>query len=1287
MADNEQQVATTITTTTTTAPQPPISPQINNINPSRKLSFDATKLERIFNLPDDNGDGDYDSITRPRKESDVSTLADATFTLPPYNIQTENDAKTSIRPTPESAMENETADSGHREFKMKEDTTPRSNAGTESMFRLDNVNILMEKDDSSVATFDNPSSITQKSSIYSCQGDNYYGTKNHQDYVLKASVLSETDVVGNTESSSALPVLDHLDALASSADKNNDDTSGSNPLCDTVSQKLDAFMSGGGNTSASSSRNRDRAESWGGMSDLSHAAAMVEKAFIVNSTSGSNNVGHVGDILNAGTTSSTSSHVDIGGLLSPRSRSRSASIASNASAVTAKQSGVPAKIDVLKGSPPNLYAMRDRFDSLSSGSNVHRERIDSLSSASQRRQSRERLDSYTSERLDSLVNRDRLDSLANLSGLFSRRDRFESIASLGEVSMNMSIADLADIAGNLESVAKDYADLDSADDMEDDGKDTSSARSESTPAPTISVDSEAVQAAVQAALSVTSGNVLDFLQSNPKPKHSSNPTSSSAASTLTASKLAPSNLVDAIPSTTQSMPRSSSKSESEMEAIRARARAAAGYVHPNMSGTTPKTSKKRQLPTCSNFAVSKRIASDVASTPTPTYNKAAPGVHIYSEFATPKSKNTVMKYPYTPPSSAKSAGGQSNQKWEEMYECLVLYVQEQREKETKNMSEEERERWEWSGNVPTMYKTKDGKALGRWINNQRSAKSKGSLKMEREVRLVRTGLKWSVLTTNAWTDMMEELRAYVKEKTKDGKPWDGNVPTNYKIKSNTAADGSEIDEDKNLGRWINRQRSLFQAGKLKKERREELERIGLKWAVLSTSSWLAMYDSLCKYVETQKKLSKDATWDGNVPANQETDDDPPKRLGRWVNRQRSAYANKKLKKEFADKLETLGLKWTAFDVSNKKYYPAESYPFLTTSLTTTKHVDAMNGKPQRIASNAKVFTSSTSPHNGKQYSRMTFNHASAIPSAVPSSIPSSSALLSSASPPPTKLATGIKGASKEEVQKSLSPSTKIKEDSNETKSSMLLSNAGQSSDIVASQSKPLAPQQEKPTTMKAIGFKTVSPTKKSMMDGSSGDVSKVTFTTPSPTAKSCISSSDAHHQERKVLQATQKTIQHSTASYTGSSTSAQAVVKRSAINVALLPPLPSVASIINRSSEKASIGNAVAAKAPTSLPGERCPTTLLNVADTEKMKSKNSPPIVTATASSSTLNLSGTSAISGHAKSSNSLPATSPTPIEPTDATKKLLIRDQKDESVRLGENSTTGKSSSVQIPSIVTKL
>ena len=205
-----------------------------------------------------------------------------------------------------------------------------------------------------------------------------------------------------------------------------------------------------------------------------------------------------------------------------------------------------------------------------------------------------------------------------------------------------------------------------------------------------------------------------------------------------------------------------------MEEIRARARAAAGYVHPGTDGSNAQSkSKKRPLPTAMNSL--KRPKLNQFSTPLaqPKLAKSGRGgtkVAAYNEAATPTPKKKT--YAKSPASSTK--GGQSNQKWEEMFECLVAYVKDQRAEGTRGMSEAEAQAWEWSGNVPTMYKTKNGKALGRWINNQRSAKSKGSLKPEREQRLVGTGLKWSVLTTNAWTDMMEELKIYVKEKVSFG---------------------------------------------------------------------------------------------------------------------------------------------------------------------------------------------------------------------------------------------------------------------------------------------------------------------------------------------------------------------------------------------------------------------------------------------------------------------------------------------------------------------------------------
>ena len=245
--------------------------------------------------------------------------------------------------------------------------------------------------------------------------------------------------------------------------------------------------------------------------------------------------------------------------------------------------------------------------------------------------------------------------------------------------------------------------------------------------------------------------------------------------------------------------------------------------------------------------------------------------------------------------ASSSAAGQANQKWEKMFACLQEFAVERQDAKAP-----------WDGNVPTNYKTGDGLALGRWVNNQRSAKAKGNLREDREERLIAAGLKWSVVASNSWNEMLEELSLYIQEQHGQGKVWDGNVPTNYQIKSRP--DGGFNGEDKNLGRWVNRQRSLYQSGKLRKDRQVMLETVGLKWSMLATTSWDEMYDTLKEYADEQVK--KEGQWDGNVPATYRTNDNPPRALGRWVNRQRSAYAKKKLKQDLVDQLNRLGLKWS-----------------------------------------------------------------------------------------------------------------------------------------------------------------------------------------------------------------------------------------------------------------------------------------------------------------------------------------------------------------------------------------
>jgi len=198
----------------------------------------------------------------------------------------------------------------------------------------------------------------------------------------------------------------------------------------------------------------------------------------------------------------------------------------------------------------------------------------------------------------------------------------------------------------------------------------------------------------------------------------------------------------------------SSLSEQEQAEIRQRARRAAGYTPPSDFVDNLKT-PARHIP------LKKRLTQD-----TPDVPGSAKSMNDTPRVSNTSGRGVVPSVVFSAPSASSSKLGckeKSTQKWDSMYECLLQFVQDRKHEETAGLSPEDVADWVWDGNVPTTYKNRDGKALGRWINNQRSAKSKGNLKDEREQRLVNAGLKWSVLASNSWNEMLDELRIYIKE--------------------------------------------------------------------------------------------------------------------------------------------------------------------------------------------------------------------------------------------------------------------------------------------------------------------------------------------------------------------------------------------------------------------------------------------------------------------------------------------------------------------------------------------
>lgn len=145
---------------------------------------------------------------------------------------------------------------------------------------------------------------------------------------------------------------------------------------------------------------------------------------------------------------------------------------------------------------------------------------------------------------------------------------------------------------------------------------------------------------------------------------------------------------------------------------------------------------------------------------------------------------------------------------------------------------------------------------------------------------------------------------------------------------------------------MNRQRSNRQSGKLQKDREEALTALGLRWSVLPSTSWDEMYEVLREYAEEQKKLDPENGWDGNVPSTYKTKHNPPKALGRWVNRQRSNYSKKKIKKDQIEKLSRLGLKW-AVHGERARYVPTSNVVVKTTASNETAASSSVDDSPEK----------------------------------------------------------------------------------------------------------------------------------------------------------------------------------------------------------------------------------------------------------------------------------------------------------------------------------------------------
>lgn len=199
--------------------------------------------------------------------------------------------------------------------------------------------------------------------------------------------------------------------------------------------------------------------------------------------------------------------------------------------------------------------------------------------------------------------------------------------------------------------------------------------------------------------------------------------------------------------------------------------------------------------------------------------------------------------------------------------------------------------------IPTNYKSKDGKHLGNWILRQRQLYKRNSLTDDQIKKLDSIGMDWMDRVDRIWENGFLEAKNYSEEY--------GNlsVPKNYR--SNT---------DFPLGIWIQRQRSLYKNNKISEDRIKRLTDIGMNW---NPDNWEARFNLVKQYYEehgniniSQKEVIQ-GIW-----------------LGKWIVSQKKAMQEGKLTHEQIEMLKTLPMeevgrkdnRWWFMYEEAKKYY-------------------------------------------------------------------------------------------------------------------------------------------------------------------------------------------------------------------------------------------------------------------------------------------------------------------------------------------------------------------------------
>ena len=211
----------------------------------------------------------------------------------------------------------------------------------------------------------------------------------------------------------------------------------------------------------------------------------------------------------------------------------------------------------------------------------------------------------------------------------------------------------------------------------------------------------------------------------------------------------------------------------------------------------------------------------------------------------------------------------------------------------------------------------NGYNLGQWQSCQRQMYKKSKLSKERKDLLEKIGMRFETRDNDeVWTQMYMLAELYFKEY--------GNLEISKKFKT---LNGTDEDENGyNLGGWLVSQRQMYKKSKLSKDRKDLLEKIGMRFETRDNDEvWTRMYKLTETYFKKYGNLE--------IPSRFKTlngidYDENGYNLGQWQSWQRKKYKKSKLSKERKDLLEKIGMRFETRDndeVWNQMYMLVELY--------------------------------------------------------------------------------------------------------------------------------------------------------------------------------------------------------------------------------------------------------------------------------------------------------------------------------------------------------------------------